>query len=152
MTELSSQQRANRPLACRIVEKALSFLTGTQELERWLGEVTQMEQKSRQHHLSPWNLEAGLKLNVQCFQGRRIGKTFAPDDLFDGPSASAMKARGPVKFYASPYGIQVQHYYKMFFGAKKLPGRALEGDRPRRRKTKAGKNLQGQQPGPNFGW
>lgn len=131
LTELTARQREKRESACKLLEKALTVLTGTQEVERFLGEVRQLELKSRAQHLSSWNLEASLKLNCQCALGRRPGKQFSPDELFEGASASAMRDRAPVMFKASQYGLRVQKWYKEFFGERKLAGRALEGQRDR---------------------
>ena len=140
LSELTTPQREKRQSACRVLEKALTVLTGAQEVERFLGDVRQLELKNRAQHLNAWNLEAALKLNCQSALGRRPGKKFSPDELFEGPSASAMRDRAPVLYKASQYGLKVQKWYKEFWGEKKLAGRELEGQRDRAaEKPKLGK-------------
>ena len=126
LAELTKSQRESRPLAVALVEKALVIQTGTQSVERYLGEVAKTEQKNRAEHLSHWNLARSIKLNLQNLQGPRSPKVFQPQELFRG-AVESMQRSPAVQYRASEYGIQVQNHYRSFFGTKALASRALVG-------------------------
>ena len=68
--------RRDRPVAVGLICKSLTAQTGTQSVERWLGEVRLAELKHRARALAENTLESCVKLNVQDFQGRLAGKAF----------------------------------------------------------------------------
>ena len=121
---LEPRDRIARPAACKVIQRSLTILTGTQTVERWLGEVQLAEIKSRSNLLGNSVLETSVKLNCQCFTGRRSGRAFNPDELLRGPAASADRG---VRHQASNYCLRAQNIYRDWFGEKKIPARLLEG-------------------------
>ena len=122
LQDLTPRQRAVRPLALRCVNLSLVMQTGTQTVERFLGEVRLAELKHRSGALGPDSLDASLKLNVQCFTGRRLGKSFDPGELIQNMTRSAERL---VRYRSSAYGLKVQNAYRDMFGEKKSSGRSL---------------------------
>ena len=123
LQSLDARQRSARPLAVRVIQKSLAILTGTQNVERFLGEVRLIELKHRARALGNEILESSLKLNTQTFQGRRLGGSFNTDELVLSVSASAQKN---VQYRASKYAVQAQQAYREFFGDRQLASRALD--------------------------
>ena len=121
-----------------IVQKALCIQTGTQSVERFLGEVEMTERKNRQQHLTDHNLESSCKLNLQSLRGARLPKVFRPEELFESPHDSLQRERAPVRYKASSYGQAVQQAYRSFYGEKAMPARSLE---PQSGRTELQRNL-----------
>ena len=122
LQDMTPQQRRDRPLAVGLICKSLTAQTGTQSVERWLGEVRFAELKHRARALAEDTLESCVKLNVQDFTGRLAGKAFNPDSLFRDQAQSAQRG---VRHRASNYGLQCQNSYRQLYGEKKDPGRSL---------------------------
>ena len=116
LTELTPPQREGRALAVQVTEKMLSLQSGTQSVERWLGESAFTEGKFRAQHLAEWNLERSIKLNLQSLEGARVPKGFSPDELFQHGTLK------PTKF-----GADCQAAYKEFFGERHMPSRLASG-------------------------
>ena len=95
LAELSQPQREARKHAVMIVQKALCIQTGTQSVERFLGEVEMTERKNRQQHLTDHNLESSCQLNLQSLRGARLPKVFRPEELFESPHDSLQRERAP---------------------------------------------------------
>ena len=110
--------------------RCLSLLTGTQSVERWLGQLAMVQLKHRAN-LHICNLESAIKLNVQTFTGRREGQKFDPSCLFESGAMSV--ARG-VHYKASKYALRVQNQYIEWFGEKASAGRSLDQG-PSRKET-----------------
>ena len=91
LQDMTPQQRRDRPLAVGLICKSLTAQTGTQSVERWLGEVRFAELKHRARALAEDTLESCVKLNVQDFTGRLAGKAFNPDSLFRDQAQSAQR-------------------------------------------------------------
>ena len=118
LQSLDARQRSARPLAVRVIQKSLAFLTETQNVERLL-----IELRHRARALGNEILESSLKLNTQTFQGRRLGGSFNTDELVLSVTASAQKN---VQYRASKYAVQAQQAYREFFGDRQLASRALD--------------------------
>ena len=125
LQDLTPRQKKLRPLAMKVLQQALCMVAGTQTVERWLGEMKMAELKSRAHALNDSLLETCMKLNVQSFHGRRLGKAFDPDELIQGIANS--RQRG-VRYKGTNYLLRCQNLYREFYGEKVLKCRALEGD------------------------
>lgn len=123
LQDLTPRQRAGRPLALHCINVSLAMQTGTQTVERFLGEVKLTELKHRSGALGPEALDASLKLNTQCFTGRRLGKSFDPGELIQSITASGER---DVRYRSSQYALKVQNAYREMFGEKKSSGRSLE--------------------------
>ena len=91
LKELDSSALPQRSLAVKLVRKCLVLLTGTNNVERWLHELSLQELKSRAGKLSSPYLEAAVRLNVQNFLGRRSFSRFAPDELLLDAEKSKLK-------------------------------------------------------------
>ena len=122
LSELRPEQQASRANALKIVRKGLTILTGTNSVERWLHELQMQELKQRTGKLSDQNLQAAIKLNVQCMTGRRHGSSFNPADLLQ--NASESHERG-VEYRPSPYGLSCQSAYELFYGSRQSQSRSL---------------------------
>ena len=134
LAELKPEQRARRSLAVSLLEKSLALQSGTQSVERFLGEAALAENQCRAQHLTDWNLQAAIKLNFQSSRGSRKPKVFNPDELFEGP-LDTTRFRTTVSLKASKYGVAVQNSYRDFFGEKKLPHRSLDPSKTQREQT-----------------
>ena len=123
LQSLTPRQRSARPLAVRVIVNSLSLLTGTQNVERFLGEVRLIELKHRARALGNAVLEASLKLNTQTCHGRRVKGHFDIQELVAGAAESAAKN---VQYRASKFALQCQQAYREYFGDRKLASRALD--------------------------
>ncbi|CAE7948966.1 unnamed protein product [Symbiodinium sp. KB8] len=136
LAELKPEQRARRSLAVSLLEKSLALQSGTQSVERFLGEAALAENQYRAQHLTDWNLQAAIKLNVQSLRGSRKPKAFNPDELFEGPlDTTRFRTTVSLNLKASKYGVAVQNSYRDFFGEKKLPHRSLDPSKAQREQT-----------------
>ena len=123
LRELRPEQAARRPHAVKLLQKALCILTGTNNVERWLHELSMQELKSRAHKMKAQVLEATIKLNVQGLTGRRPGSNFDPAVLVASQADSQAKG---VMYRASKYGLRCQNTYREFFGERRLKSRSLD--------------------------
>ena len=123
LQSLDPRQRRARPLAVRVIINSLTLLTGTQNVERFLGQVRLIELKHRARALGNSVLEASLKLNTQNLYGRRVNGRFDIEELILGPAQSAAKN---VQYRASRFAVQCQQAYREFFGDRKLASRTLD--------------------------
>ncbi|CAE7489739.1 unnamed protein product [Symbiodinium sp. CCMP2592] len=131
LSELRKGQVQQRPDAVKLVKHALTFMTSTCNVERWLHEIGLTEHKSRAHHLNVYRLEDAVKLNVQNMKGRC--SVMQADYLTT--SVSESQQRG-VRWQASDFGLRAQRAYAEYFGDRELPARDLlamqdRSDKPR---------------------
>ena len=132
LAELNKAQRERRGRAVSCIEKALCIQTGTQSVERFLGELAMTERKNRAQHLTDFNIESAIKLNLQSMRGARMPKKFDPEELFASRQASLQRQPAPVLFKASSYGLACQNAYRNFYGERVLQSRSLEAQHPAR--------------------
>ena len=121
---LASLKNQQRPLAARLIRKALVIQTGTASVERWLNQIALTEMKHRANSLHIYNLESAVKLNVQSCFGRRIGCRFDPNSILEGQPQHCKPSR---------FGVAVADAYREWFGEKSTPARRGvpgHGDRP----------------------
>jgi hypothetical protein len=123
LLEMRDSALEQRKSAVFVVKLALAFLTGTCNVERWLGRVALVELKQRAHKLRAFALEDAVKIQVQGLEGRLAEPLDPFKLLIADPEDSLAKS---VVWRATPYCIKAQSVYKEFWGERRLPSRSFE--------------------------
>ena len=108
--------------AKELVAIYLSALSGTGTVDRWLGQVRQIEKY--RPHMDARGVECAIKLLVQDYGGRRR-EPLKPKQVLVRGHGKMSAGGGGVAHPISDFGLRAQKVYLTLFGSRNLPAREL---------------------------